>query len=233
VQFIVDSAAFGAPMALSSGSASLTTAALTHGYHTLAAQYSGDANFNASSNALGSNLLINSAPTPGNHTLGVTENTPFTILASKIFATDRDPDHDPLTQSNLSATTAHGGTVVLSAGSLTYTPPTNYAGADSFTYTIIDSYGATANATVNVNVRATGGQNQTIVSLVSQPDGSKFLTFAGIPGRSYNVQAAATVPSASWATLATLAAGTNGLFSFADTDATNHPVRFYRTAAAQ
>ncbi|MBK8799374.1 MAG: cadherin-like domain-containing protein [Anaerolineales bacterium] len=37
-----------------------------------------------------------------------------------------------------------------STGSITYTPNSDYAGADNFTYVISDSQGATATATVTI-----------------------------------------------------------------------------------
>ena len=56
----------------------------------------------------------------------------------------------------LSFATASGqghGTLLLNAdGSYTYTPAANYAGADSFTYTVDDGHGGTATATVTLTV---------------------------------------------------------------------------------
>ena len=46
---------------------------------------------------------------------------------------------------------AHGSAVI-SGGAITYTPAANFAGADSFTYTIRDSFGQSASATVTVTV---------------------------------------------------------------------------------
>ncbi|HEY7091492.1 MAG TPA: LamG-like jellyroll fold domain-containing protein [Tepidisphaeraceae bacterium] len=51
---------------------------------------------------------------------------------------------------------AHGTAVKLSDGSaVTYTPASNFAGADSFTYTISDGFGGTATATVQMKVTTT------------------------------------------------------------------------------
>jgi YD repeat-containing protein len=46
---------------------------------------------------------------------------------------------------------AHG-TATISSKGITYTPVTNYSGADSFIYSIADQFGGTASATVNVGV---------------------------------------------------------------------------------
>ncbi len=47
---------------------------------------------------------------------------------------------------------SHGTVTVNADGSFTYTPNNNYAGTDSFTYTITDLVGQTATATVNLTV---------------------------------------------------------------------------------
>ena len=62
-----------------------------------------------------------------------------------------DVDGDALTYA-LANGPAHGHVVVNPDGSYTYTPNANYNGADVFTYTVIDSNGATATATVHVTV---------------------------------------------------------------------------------
>ncbi len=51
-------------------------------------------------------------------------------------------------------TPAHGSAVANADGTISYTPAANYAGADSFTYTIGDGQGGSATATVSVTVTA-------------------------------------------------------------------------------
>jgi len=65
-----------------------------------------------------------------------------------------DLDNGPLTI--IAATTpAHGVAVVAGNGaSVTYTPETGYTGADSFSYTVRDTFGNTASATVALTVLA-------------------------------------------------------------------------------
>jgi hypothetical protein len=56
------------------------------------------------------------------------------------------------------------------------------------------------------------------------------LTFIGIPGLLYDVQAkedlAESVP---WVSLGQVTAGANGEFTFTDADAALYPVRYYRS----
>ena len=79
-----------------------------------------------------------------------------------VLATDSDPDGDPITLDGFDAVGSKGGTVArddsgtpadLTDDKLTYTPPANYSGTDSFNYTISDPMGHEVNATVNVTVK--------------------------------------------------------------------------------
>jgi hypothetical protein len=176
--------------------------------------------------------LINKSPTAGTFTLTTTENNSAAFAAAKLTGAAKDADYDTLSLSSVSPTSAQGGAVSLVGGTITYLPPTNYAGADSFNYTVADTFGATVIGTVNVTVNASPtGQTLNIASLIVQPGGAARLQFAGIPRRAYLIQAATNIVSPSWTTIATNTAGANGLFIFIDTDATNYPTRYYRTAA--
>ena len=66
-----------------------------------------------------------------------------------------------------------------------------------------------------------------IVSIQDGPGGSVFLTFVGIPGLNYDIQAKEVLDEGvPWVTLAQRTAGPNGHFTFTDVPPT--PVRFYR-----
>ncbi len=70
-----------------------------------------------------------------------------------VLANDFDPDGEAVTIDHFDASSAHGGTIQPAGdGSLTYTPPSRFAGADTFAYTITDPSDKTASATVTVNV---------------------------------------------------------------------------------
>ena len=75
------------------------------------------------------------------------EDTAITI---NVLANDSDPNNDPLTVTEATAT---NGTVdVNTDGTLRYTPPENFSGEDTITYTISDGNGGTSTATVTVQV---------------------------------------------------------------------------------
>ncbi|SDG17401.1 Ig-like domain-containing protein [Pelagibacterium luteolum] len=91
---------------------------------------------------------VNDAPVANADTIAVNEDAAVVI---SVLANDTDIDGDTLTVIGVGAP-AHGSAVVNSNGTITYTPSTNYNGADSFTYTISDGKGGQATGTVNVTV---------------------------------------------------------------------------------
>ena len=228
VQFVVDGFDFGAPATLSGGVASVTTAALSHGYHTVDAEYAGDGNFHGSTNSLGTNELINTSPVAINSNLAALMNQSVSMSASKLARRGTDADGDTLFVSAVSTSSDQGGTVALGGGFITYTPPTNYTGADQFTYTISDPFGATADGTIAVTVSA-ANVSSVITSITQQPDGNMEIMSSGIPGATYWIQASTDL--AAWTTIGTNTADTNGIILFLDQNATNYTSRFYRTAA--
>ena len=90
-------------------------------------------------------------PVANDDTVTVTEDTATNVTAG-ILANDTDPDGDTLTVTGVSNAT--GGSVVLQAGVVTFTPDANLCGAatGSFDYDISDGHGGsdTGHATVNI-----------------------------------------------------------------------------------
>jgi hypothetical protein len=229
VQFYADGAVLGGLRPLSSGGAALTTAALAHGAHTISAVFAGNVNFSATSNTLASAQIINRAPVAVADTLATHRNFAFSLAKSILAANDTDADADALTVTAVSTTSAHGGSVALAGATLTYTPPTDYAGADSFTYTLSDTFAATATGTVNVTVYSATNGPERVVSNAVLPDGNQHLVFAGIPGFTYVVQATTNLAPAVWVNLSTNTANASGQFTFDDLTAMNRAMRYYRT----
>jgi VCBS repeat-containing protein len=92
---------------------------------------------------------VNDQPVAGDDSATTAEDTPVSI---PVNANDADPDGDVLVLAVGSAP-AHG-TVAIAAGQVTYMPAANFAGIDSFTYTVADGNGGNATATVAVTVTA-------------------------------------------------------------------------------
>ena len=177
-------------------------------------------------------LRINRRPVANNPgTLATNANTSGSVSASKLRALASDPDSDALTVTGVSASSAQGGNVVLVGNSVTYMPPANYVGPDSFTFTVTDGFpGSTATGTVNVSVRSTQAASLNIVSISTNGAGTTVVA-QGIPGFNYVVQFSDTM-QASWSNLSgTLTADSNGRLQYLDTTQPPPTQRFYRVVS--
>ncbi|TVR82988.1 MAG: tandem-95 repeat protein, partial [Rhodospirillales bacterium] len=75
----------------------------------------------------------------------------ITIGDANVLANDEDPEGDPITVISY----GYGGPgelTVYTNGNFEYTPAPGFVGVDTFTYTIADSFGAEATATVSLEV---------------------------------------------------------------------------------
>jgi hypothetical protein len=226
VRFVADGSVLGAPVSLAGGGASLTTASLTHGSHEIRVEYTGDANFTGTTNSLAVNQVVNTPPVGGTNNLVAAQNTAASIGTAVLVGSASDIDGDSLTVTGGSGISANGGTVVLSGSTVTYTPPTDYLGSDSFTCTVSDPFGGTTTVTVLVTVKSA---DVTLIGSVLRPSGSFKLTGSGVPNRAYVLQASTDLMN--WADIQTGTADATGHIEFIDADAGNHPLRFYRTVA--
>jgi hypothetical protein len=228
VQFVIDGAPAGAPANLTNGMAVFSTSTMAHGLHSVAGLYAGDNNFTGSSNSLAAAELINTPPVTHVFTLAATENTPVQFSLAKLLATVGDADHDAITLVSMDTNSANGGTITISNATAVYSPPVNSTNADTFNYTVSDSFGATATGVVSVNISPGSGITDNLTGLVVLPNGHVVVQFAGVPNRTYSVQASTDLQN--WNTIGSATTGSNGQFSFEDVDAGNFSQRFYRTS---
>ncbi|WP_213879329.1 Ig-like domain-containing protein [Pseudomonas sp. dw_358] len=125
--------------------------------------------------------VSNPAPSTANASFITPENT---VLTGALAATDADGD--ALAFSTTQAP-AHGTLVLNANGTFTYTPATNYHGADSFTYQVRDADGSIASAVVTLNVNdaptstPVGTQNANDGATVSIGTASHFSDSNGDP----------------------------------------------------
>lgn len=91
---------------------------------------------------------INRAPIARADSATTVEDTPVTV---NVLANDDDPDGDALTVLGV-AQPSRGTTLLNADGTVTYVPASNFNGSDGFSYTIRDALGATATATVTLQV---------------------------------------------------------------------------------
>lgn len=97
----------------------------------------------------------NTAPIAVNNTYSTAPNTPLTVVpASGVLANDTDVDGalSPLTAVLVAGPTNASAFTLNADGSFTYTPNTNFTGADSFTYQASDGLTLSPIATVTINV---------------------------------------------------------------------------------
>src|SRR5262249_26749713 len=93
----------------------------------------------------------NTPPLAADDTYATNEDTPLTIAAPGVLGNDVDAEFNPLTATLVSAP-AYGTLTLNPAGSLTYTPDTNFNGVDGFTYRASDGELLSDPATVTITV---------------------------------------------------------------------------------
>ncbi len=236
VQFVIDGTNYGSPVFPTNGVATATNAALAHGYHTVEADYAGDTNLLGATNIIGSTnsmtQLINTPPVAGTGNYQRPAGTPLTIAIADLMTNASDADGDTVTFASAGSMSTNGATIMSDSNYVHYLPPaTNADVTDAFSYTVTDNFGATNQGTVVITVFFPNGPSVNITSIVTLGNGTSLISFAGIPNRTYLIQATTNVtPTILWTTLSTNTAGTNGLFQYNDLDSTNFPTRYYRTS---
>jgi hypothetical protein len=106
---------------------------------------------------------VNDAPIAVNDSDTGIKNFQTSYTAAKLLANDSPGPANESSQTiqiqSVSSTSAQGGTVTLNGQTVLYTPPANFTGTDTFTYTIVDNGTTngqpdpkTATATVTLNV---------------------------------------------------------------------------------
>src|SRR5438552_14019230 len=90
-------------------------------------------------------------PVANNDSYGVNKNSSLTVSAPGVLANVTDLDGNPMT-SVLVAGPAHGTLNLGTNGGFTYTPASNYFGADSFTYYVNDGVTNSGTATVSLTI---------------------------------------------------------------------------------
>ncbi|HEX4265007.1 MAG TPA: MBG domain-containing protein [Verrucomicrobiae bacterium] len=226
VNFRIDGSVAGSGT-LSGGVATFATSSLAHGSHTVAAEYAGSHNFVGTTNSLAQNQVINTPPVAGNDTIERFATEGVKVRLATLLANDTDADGDALT-SDVSLTSANGGTVTVSGGWVIYTPAVGFTNADSFTYTIADGHGGSATGTVTVAIMTDNGLSSNL-SITSLGNHQYRIDGNGIPGRTYRLQYTDSTNPFIWQDLAggSLIADSLGQFQFTDTSTAE--VRFYRS----
>ncbi|MES2657779.1 MAG: Ig-like domain-containing protein [Verrucomicrobiota bacterium] len=100
---------------------------------------------------------VNAAPVAAADSYSTNVSTALVIAAPGVLANDTDAQANPLTAS-LGSGPSHGSVTLNANGSFTYTPVTDYTGADSFTYRANDGLMNSNIATVNLTINPASAQ---------------------------------------------------------------------------
>jgi hypothetical protein len=122
--------------------------------------------------------------------------------------------------------TAAGAIADLGDGWYRYTPPPGPDGPDTFTYTVSAGDGSSDTGTVRVQVEEEPPPSGNQLPIQLLPSGEIQVRFVGIPGRTYQIEAAPTV-NGPWNFLATRVAGPTGIIEYSETPPSGE-ARFYR-----
>jgi hypothetical protein len=119
-------------------------------------------------------VFVNAPPVAIGDTVVTNQDTPVTI---DVLANDFDSE-GPLDPASVVVETepANGTTIVNTDGTVTYTPDSEFTGADTFTYTITDTTGSIATATVTVTVNAPPVANDDTQTMINQGTGTSSVT---------------------------------------------------------
>jgi len=126
----------------------------------------------------------NKAPVAKADTLTVTQGGVSVTI--NVLANDSDADGDTLhIKTGSVGNPTHGGSTVLKADKIQYTPPLNYSGVETFSYTVYDGYGGEAKATVTVTIKPV--HTPDVLSL-SSTMGKTWLENVLIPNKKSTIQ---------------------------------------------
>lgn len=160
-------------------------------------------------------------------------NTPVSFASAKLTLNDIDLDGYALTVTAVTPLSVNGGACcAVASGIVTYNPPPNFTGLDSFLYTVSDGHGGSASGTVAVTVGPAQGPAQNLLFRPQVIGGNLAFGFGGIPGVSYTIESAPSL-NGPWSKVTNLTAPlTNqrhgeGVFQFQTPAAT--AMQFYRT----
>lgn len=174
-------------------------------------------------------LVVNTLPVATDDTLTRQTNKTVRVRLSTLLANDSDPDADALSVASISPTSAKGASVSLDGGWVLYRADAGMNEPDTFSYTVTDAFGATATATVHVDLGNTSGPTSNLISVTPLPDGRRIVRGLGIPGRTLRIQATGSLSEpVTWTEIGSVVIDPTGLFEFTDLDAPAFGTRFYR-----
>jgi hypothetical protein len=208
-------------------SASLNTAELLHGTHTITAEYGGDGNFLGSTNSF--SQIMDTPPVAGSTTLQRYPEGGAKIRTAALLTNDSDADGDMLNLVLVGSTSASGGTIATQGDWICYQPPKDFTNSDSFSYIVADSLGLQSTGSVTITIGSDTNAPQNFAPPNGIGHNLATVQFLGIPQRVYAIQYTTNLSTPIWQTLGTATAGGTGLIQVFDDPPDGSPPRYYRT----
>lgn len=204
---------------------STNLSALPRGTNLLTAIYLGDANYLPSTNRL-LQIVTNHPPMAASAAYTLATNLALSISLTGLATNWTDADGDVISLAAVSTST-NGITLTNTGTALFYSNSNNVP--DQFTCTISDGWGGTNFQTVSIAPAPSPVSTPLISGVTLSGDGNVQLSLGGAAGDTYVLETTTNLlGAASWLPLATNTLGTNGVWQFSDSQATNFSHRFYR-----
>ena len=171
----------------------------------------------------------NALPVFSGHSGTTPVNSPLILPYSLILGSASDPDGDALSLVIADDSSSAGGYVTMAADHLTYTPPIDYSGPDSFILTVQDGRGGFASAALSLTVLPDDGITGANPPVLQKLAGTQMkIRFHGIPGVTYGFQR--SIDLVHWTTIHSGAAAGDGLIEYTDVSAPTDEA-YYRITA--
>jgi hypothetical protein len=154
-------------------------------------------------------------------------NQPVTIAETNLLLRTSDVDGDSITVASLGAASTKNGVITRTNGTITYVPPLDYVGTDSFGLQVQDGRGGNQQMPLIITVSDADKVPANRLALTLAAGGGRQMKFTGFLGLTYELQRSTDLIN--WTTIVTnLMPGKDGLMEPADT---NSPVGngYYRT----
>lgn len=164
-------------------------------------------------------------PFAAEYQIGAWRDRTYTLGVAELVRACSYFDGPPIRLSDVGATSAAGGTVVLSGDRITYTPPAGYTGTDTFKYTVDNGWESNQGIVI-VTVLAPESHGPNFLGITTGIN-TVTLRLLGIAKQVYQIEASTNLLN--WVKLGQGTAGADGFFEFTDGDKNLYPCRYYRS----
>lgn len=158
----------------------------------------------------------NAPPSFAGYAETIPMNSQIMIPYSLILAGASDPDGDALSLVIADDSSDAGGFVTMGADSLTYRPPVDYSGPDTFLLTVQDGRGGLTSAPLSITVAPGDGISGAPPPTLEKIGTQMRIRFQGVFGATYRFQRSINLTG--WTTIHTMTAGEDGVVEYSDSN---------------